>query len=421
MNTPKGKNEIRPARRYAFVIPRYCKEMGGAENLVGALANRLAANGTQVEIWATCAADNRSWENHFEPGTVEESGVLVRRFAVDPRDLECWVPLQIHISEGLQLSIEDQLTWMKESVNSSDLYQHIAEQADNFDAIFFAPYLFGTTFWGSLLRPDKSFLIPCLHDESYAYMEVIQSMFHQVRGCLFNALPEMELAQALYGRVVGAEVGMGFDALSAVYVESLKPYFSDDFEYLLYVGRKETGKNVQVLIDNFITAKEVNPKLRDLKLVIMGGGSFSDILRPAALKRDDIVDLGHLSEIDKQRVMRHALALCQPSVNESFSIVLMESWLLGVPVIVHAKCAVTRQHAIASGGGLYFSEASDFSGVLNTLAEHSQLRDRLGAAGQAYVQQVYSWEAVLERFHSAMEQMLSKPYTGQVRKSSGVI
>ncbi len=404
MNNPSSKK-----RRYAFVPPRFGESIGGgAETLVANLASELVTYGHDIEVFTTCALDNRTWENHFPAGESTAYGVKVRRFPVDPRNLEVWIPLQIRLSEGLRLSLEEQIDWMAHSVNSSSLYEHIAKVADGFDAIFFAPYLFGTTFHGSLVRPDKSYLIPCLHDECYAYVDVIQSMFRQVSGCVFNALPEMELAQSLYGKAVkGGEVGMGFEPFAADYVEKLEPYFDEKFPYMIYVGRKETGKNVQVLIDHFVDFKE-SGAVSDLKLVVVGGGSFTDLHRPGALERNDIVDLSQVSERDKHRLIRHALALCQPSTNESFSIVLMEAWLLGCPVIVNAGCPVTRYHAISSGGGLYFRDSEDFSLVTKELLNSKSLRNQLSSSGFEYVREMYSWSAVINRFDKVMDKFLAQ-------------
>jgi glycosyltransferase involved in cell wall biosynthesis len=295
---------------------------------------------------------------------------------------------------------------MQHSVNSSALYRYILQVADSFDAIFFIPYLFGTTFWGSLLRPDKSYLIPCLHDESYAYTDVVASMFRQVCGAIFNAAPEQELANRLYGTIRGGAVGMGFVPPSEEEVAALTPYFEEHFPYIVYVGRKETGKNAHLLIDYFMESKDTATLPSNLKLVIAGGGSFSDLNRPAALERDDILDVGHLSEVDKKRVIKYAHALCQPSLNESFSIVLMEAWLLGTPIIVHADCEVTRYQATRSGGGLYFSSAKEFGGVASKICQDQDLREKMAAAGEKYVLTEYNWDSVIERFDNVMDSFL---------------
>ncbi len=396
------------SRRLAFVLPRFGEGIvGGEVTLVGRLASELHKRGNPVQIFTTCARDNRTWENEYPAGADTAFGLPVLRFPVDARDLEVWIPRQISIAEGMNLPLEDQLEWMTHSVNSRALYRHLAAAADEFDAMFFAPYLFGTTFWGSLIRPDKSYLIPCLHDECYAYTDVIASMFRQISGAVFNAPPEQELACRLYGEVRGGTVGMGFQPPGASEIEALRPYFAERFPYLLYVGRKETGKNAQLLIDYFIEMKDKMGFCPDLRLVIAGGGSFSDLQRPEALNRGDVIDVGHLKEEEKRALIRDAVCLCQPSVNESFSIVLMEAWLLGTPVLVHADCAVTRYQVQRAGGGLYFSSAREFAEVAKEMISRPELARAMAASGRAYVVEEYNWDAVIRRFDAVMGGLLT--------------
>jgi glycosyltransferase involved in cell wall biosynthesis len=223
-------------------------------------------------------------------------------------------------------------------------------------------------------------------------------MFRNVQGCLFNAQPESELARSIYGDIRGGVVGMGFNLPTLEVVEALAPYFDQSFPYILYLGRKEMGKNAHTLIDYFCEIKErrlIDPSTR---LVILGGGSFSDLHRPDALLRDDVIDLPHVSEVEKQRLLRHALYLCQPSTNESFSIVLMEAWMVGTPVVVHGECAVTKHHVVESGGGLYMSSPSDLAGVTRFFSDDPNRRAEFAARGRAYVEHEFSWQAVLTRF-----------------------
>jgi glycosyltransferase involved in cell wall biosynthesis len=394
--------------RYLFVSPRYGREiLGGAETLLRGLAVALRERGATVEVFSTCARDNRTWEDSFSAGETMEDGIRVHRFPVSRRNLEAWIPLQIRLSDGMPLTLDEQFTWMAESVNSFPMYAEIARRSREFDAMFFGPYLFGTTFWGSLIDPARSVLIPCLHDECYAYVDIIQSMFHQVRGALFNALPERDLARGLYGGIRGDEVGMGFEIPSHPRERELPPYFKEEFPYLLYLGRKETGKNAHVLIDYFLNLK-AQGKYPNLKLAIVGGGSFSDLGRPKALERDDVLDIIHVTEEEKRALLRHSTALVQPSTNESFSIVLMEAWLEGVPVLVHGKCHVTRHHVIESGGGLYFSSREDFGAVVGTLVEDPKLARDLAESGYRYVSKRYTWDATCERFYRVMGELFDE-------------
>lgn len=408
--------QTKSVRRYAFVVPRYFKGIaGGAETLAAALAHKLAARGDLVEILTSCAKDNRSWENHFPAGISQEGDLVVRRFPANSRNLDSWIPLQIKISQGFSLTFDDQIEWLEQGVNSDQLYLFLKENSARFDLIFFGPYLFSTTFWGSLIAPEKSVLIPCLHDEAYAYLPVIGSMFRQLRGALFNCAAEQALAHRLFGAIDGGEVGTGFESYPKNEIAHLSPFFEGDFPYLVYLGRKETGKNVQLLLDYFVAAKDQGLLPAELRLVIAGGGDFADLERPQLVDRPDLIDLTDISEFDKKRLLKFAVALCQPSLNESFSIVIMESWLLGVPVLVHASCAVTREHVIESGGGLYFADQVDFVAMVQELLGNKDLADRLGQSGQRYVEKRYCWEAVLDRFDRVVEALLAQSEQGGAR------
>ena len=384
-------------KRLCFVVPRYGEAIvGGAERLTRELALQAAGRGAEVSVFTTCALDHSTWSNVLQPGVEAEAGVTVERFEVDARDSDVWVPLQLAISRGENLSVEDQLRWMASSVNSRTLYAQLADRGSHYDALFFAPYLFGTTFWGSQIHPERSFLIPCLHDESYAYLPVIAVMFRTVAGCICNALPEADLVRRLYGSVRCVDVGMGFELGSSE--SPAAPYFEERFPYIVYLGRKETGKNVHLLIDLFCSGKDRGWIPDDVRLVIAGGGNFSDLERPAALARSDVIDLARVEESEKASLLSNCVALCQPSVNESFSIVLMEAWQHEVPVLVHANCSVTKYHVVESNGGAYFSNAQDFAAAVCVMHESADLRRHLGKAGREYVSREYNWEAVMQRF-----------------------
>ncbi|MCC6953011.1 MAG: glycosyltransferase family 4 protein, partial [Deltaproteobacteria bacterium] len=398
-----------PIDSLAVVLPRYGRSLGGgAEALTKALVEQIAPQCSRsrrlrrLEIWTTCAIDHRTWENHFRPGSTLEEGILVRRFPVDPRNLDVFIRAELAMRDSRPLTVEEQLDWMANSVNSSALYAHIAKHGKEFDALLFAPYLFATTFWGSQIYPDRSVIIPCLHNEHYAYQDIIRVMLREVQGLIFNAHAEQDLCRELCGETVAAKgvvVGMGFEqptlALDEDAGAKLRAKYKLDTPYLLYSGRKETGKNLDLLINAF---ERFECDCADtLQLVLIGSGEvhFRDALP------SNVRDFGFVSEEEKRLLMRGALALVQPSVNESFSIVLMESWLEGAPSIVHAQCAVTRQHVVESGGGLYFSDESELHEIMRLLLGAPELRDHLGASGREHVKRVYDWEAVIDRLCEA--------------------
>lgn len=413
----------------AVILPRYGKSIGGgAETLVRELLLRwnrgefaAAPEIAHCEVWTTCAMDHRTWDNFYKEGLYEEDGIPVHRFAVDTRDTGKFIGYELQMASGWPLNVEEQLAWMSESVNSSGLYQHITRFAQDYDYLIFAPYLFATSFWGALIVPEKSVLLPCLHDERYAYLDVIREQFYRVAGIIFNAEAERDLASRLYGsgsiEGKGTVVGMGFDIpdeISSVVRDAVLAKLSADIrsvdssipgiairsgQYLLYSGRKEEGKNLDILIRYYSAMREAGEI--EIPLVLIGSGRIEFLERLP----DGVVDLGFVSEEDKAVIFSGASLLVQPSVNESFSIVLMEAWLRRTPVLVHAGCDVTREHAISSGGGLYFASEVEFRTVVRYLLDNPELLQSMGESGYQYVTTEYSWSAVGERLTRALEKI----------------
>ncbi len=385
--------------KIGFVVPRYGLEVvGGAERLVRGMAEELHARSHAVAVLTTCTSDMVAWNNHYPPGPSVINGVPVLRFPIDTFDIR-----QVHRVGGKALAgqrvpYEDQVEFIRNTINSQALYAHLREREQEYACVIFAPYMFGTTYWGVATVPDKALLLPCLHDEPYAYFTVYHELLEQVRGIIFNAEAERRFAIERLGVVnqSSAVVGYGFDpatpqgdGVAFRTRRNLPP------ELLFYTGRLQPGKNVPLLIEYFVRYKSERPG--PLTLALAGEGEVISLARP------DLVVLGFLDEHDLRDAYAAAALLCQPSLNESFSIVIMEAWLQLTPVLVHADCAVTSQHVAQSGGGWCFGSYEQFRSVLDQMLAAPDERARRGAAGRAYVQSQYGWEQVIERLLEAIE------------------
>ncbi len=160
-------------------------------------------------------------------------------------------------------------------------------------------------------------------------------------------------------------------------------------EYIIFVGRIDPSKGCDQLFEYFARYKaETGSRV---KLVLVGKATMP------IPKHPDIVSLGFLRD-EPYGWMAHARALVLPSVMESLSLVLLESFGLGVPVLVNGSCDVTRGHCRRSNGGLYYRNYDEFAFALTLLLSHPELRRQLGRQGQVYVQQNYAWEVVEQRF-----------------------
>jgi glycosyltransferase involved in cell wall biosynthesis len=388
------------SKHLIFVCPRFAEgaTVGGAETLLKAMAKRSQKIGFKVDFLTTCARDHFSWRNELEPGERVIEGLPVHFFPVDEdRDTEEFLRIQEAISRGGNYTPEEEKTWLKNSVNSRALCEHLRREAKSCEKIIIGPYLFGLSYFAAQVRPEKTLLVPCLHDEGFAYVRAIAEMFRQAAGSMFNSEPEKDLARRLYGLPAEkcAVVGMGMEDF-----ESSRAGFAAkknfNAPYFIYSGRREEGKGTPLLLDYAALFRKRSRV--DLKLVFTGSGQ---IHAPAELQ-PHILDLGFVSEEDKHEAMAGAVAFCHPSVNESFGIVLLESWLAGTPALVHARCAVNSFHCRTSNGGLWFAAYPEFEEALLLLINNRALRDKMGRAGREYVLREYNWNAVENKLRAAL-------------------
>lgn len=380
--------------RIAFVVPRYHKDLaGGAERFCRDLATNLHNAGNKITVLTTTAMDHHTWKHSLKAGRTKIDGVEVIRFKPRKRDVSRFLFLQNFIDNKIKIKYEDEKEWINNSINSYDLYEYIDSNRNNYDYFVFMPYLFGLTYNASRICPEKSILIPCLHNEGYAYLTIFKEMFEDVKGIVFNSLPEKILAQKLYklDKTKGQVVGVGVTREEPDYdIDDFKKKHNIDSPYLIYLGRKEAGKNVHILVEFFNVYRTITKT--DIKLVLIGGGDFD------TSDKEGIINLGFVSEADKAAALSGALFLCQPSVNESFSIVIMESWLAKKPVLVHRDCLVTLDHAIRSNGGLFFKDYYDFAECLDFFVNNQDKAAQMGLNGEQYTKKNFAHQTIVNRF-----------------------
>ena len=83
-----------------------------------------------------------------------------------------------------------------------------------------------------------------------------------------------------------------------------------------------------------------------------------------------------------------------PSPYESLSVITLEAWKLGVPVLANAQCRVLAGQCRRSNGGLFYEGYAEFAEALELLLRRPEVGGVLGRQGRAYVEAEYSWERV---------------------------
>ncbi|MEE1242774.1 MAG: glycosyltransferase family 4 protein [Frisingicoccus sp.] len=391
-------------KKIGFVVPWHGQNIpGGAEMALRGVTEHLHAAGVEVEILSTCVKEFMAdWnQNYHRAGLTTENGISVRRFKVRKRNASAFNEVNTKLMAGERLTPAEEEVFVSEMINSPDMYKYMAKHKDEYHCFVGIPYMFGPVYNMCKQFPDKAVLIPCFHEEAYIYMDVFKKAFSNIRGMIFNAEPERILAERVYDTSNQKLItpGLGLDTKLKYDPERFRAKFNIEEPFILYAGRKDVGKNIYTLIHYFEEYKKRHDN--NLKLVLIGGGSVN--IPQSILK--DVYDLGFVSIQDKYDAYGAALTLCQPSKHESFSFVIMESWLCRRPVLVHEGCDVTKHFAVDSQGGFYFNNYFEFEGQVDYYLEHPDVAAAMGENGRKYVLENFDWDIVTRKYIEFFEEL----------------
>lgn len=384
-------------QKIAFVPPWFGENIpGGAEMELRGLATHLHEANIDVEVITTCVKDfNSDWNlNYYKQGIEFVYDIPVRRFPVRKRNVRLFDQVNYKLMNQIEISKAEEKTYIEEMINSPEMYRYINENSNKYEAFIYIPYMFGTTYYGCKACPEKAILIPCFHDESYLYLDIYKDVFEHIKGIIYHAQPEYDLANRVFNfkNVKQAVLGEGVYTDVEGSETAFRKKYNINSPFIVYAGRKDKGKNVDTLVQYFNEYKKRN--INELKLVLIGGG---EIEIPKDI-RSDVIDLGFVSMQEKYDAFTASLCLCQPSKNESFSLVIMESWLCSRPIIVHQDCNVTSYFAEQAKGGLYFKDYFEFEGCVNYLIDNVEKANSMGENGRKFVLENYSWEVITKKY-----------------------
>lgn len=390
--------------KVGFVLPRYGPDIhGGAETAARLLAERLRdLPGWSVEVFTTCARDTVTWADEHDPGTSEIAGIPVHRFRSRPKDAAAFHrrSMAVFPSAG-SLSDAEAMEWVEMQGPVSPGLVEAAEQSDC-DLVTFHPYLYWPTVAGVERLGSRAVLHPATHDEAPIHMPVFRRVFEAPGGRVFWTDEERDLAERLFPSISTAPqlvLGIGVDRLDGDPDAARAALGLGDRPYLLCLGKVTEMKGTAMLARFFARWKERHPG--PLTLVLAGPVVDGPAPHP------DVLVAGAVDEATKWGLLRYATALVSPSAYESLSLVVLEAWSVGTPVLVNGACATTRRHCVTSGGGLWFDGFGTFEVVLERLVGDDGLRSELGAAGAAYVEARYRWPVVLDRYTSFLDRLAS--------------
>jgi glycosyltransferase involved in cell wall biosynthesis len=171
--------------------------------------------------------------------------------------------------------------------------------------------------------------------------------------------------------------------------------------YALYVGRIDENKGCVELFDYFARYAHIYPDGLDLLLI---GSSVVEIPKHPRIRH-----LGFLSDEDKFDALAGADLLVMPSRFESLSMVTLEAWALGKPVLANGRCDVLRGQCVRSNGGLYYESFDEFAEAMYLLEASGPLGGILGRNGREYFKRHYTWPVVERKYLDMFSRLAKEP------------
>ena len=385
--------------KLAVVVQRYGADInGGAELHARYIAERLARH-ADVEVVTTCARDYVSWRNELPPGHEQVNGIRVRRFRVRrERDPKVFGRHSQRVF-GHPHSIADELAWLdSEGPASDDLVDYVSSAP--FDYVLLFSYRYYHSWHLARRVPHTAVLVPTAERDPAITLGIFGPVFRGVRAVMYNSHEERAMIQAATGNehVPGVVVGVGSDVPSKTNAVRFRQRFKMSRRFAIYIGRIDENKGCGELFNYFQRYATTFP--RGLDLVLVGSAVMPVPSHPR------IHHLGFLSDQDKFDALAASDLLIMPSYFESLSMVALEAWALGRPVLANGRCDVLKGQCLRSNAGLFYESYEEFAETLYALESNGPLHARLGMNGRDYFASHYAWP-VIERKYLDMFARLS--------------
>ena len=397
--------------RVAVVVQRYGADInGGAELHARYIAEHLSHH-VEVEVLTTCATDYVTWRNELPQGLDRVGGVTVRRFPVRrERDIDDFGKRSLRVFAHPH-SVTDELRWLEsEGPTSPALIDHIRQSHKSWDYFIFFTYRYYQTYHGLRTVNSRALLVPTAERDAAIGVSLFGSVFRGARAIMYNSLEERALIQEVAGNldVPGDVVGVGSEVPPTADPLRFRRKFGIDSRFAVYVGRIDENKGCKEMFEFFARYAAVHP--RGVSLVLLG----RSIMRVPSSQR--IHHLGFVSDQDKFDAIAAADLLIMPSYYESLSMVSLEAWSLGRPILANGHRDVLRGQCIRSNGGLYYESYEEFAEALRLLERDRHLNAVLGQNGQAYFRRHYAWPVVERKYLKMLDRLQREDAAGAPRR-----
>ena len=377
--------------RVLVVVQRYGDVAGGAETHARQLVQRLRPH-CDLVVATTTAKDYWTWKNEFIAGEDRVDGVPVHRFPVvagRARDFRRHERAAFRPGHTLA---QEHAFLRAQGPTAPALLEFVHRRGPEHTAVLFFTYIYAPTAYGVPLVPERAIVVPTAHDEPALGLAVYRQVFHAPRALAFNTVEERDMVHRRFHneRIPHDVVGVGVDVPATADGDRFRAAHGITGPYFLYVGRIVESKGCPELFAHWARFKARHDGPATLALV---GHREMDVP-----ERSDVRYLGPLSDAEKFDALAGCTALTYSGLLDSLSMIVLEAWAMGKPVVVSSRAPVLSSMSRRAGAGLPYGSATEFAELLELLLERPTLARQLGAAGRAFVAGTYTWPGVVRKY-----------------------
>jgi glycosyltransferase involved in cell wall biosynthesis len=404
------------ALRILAISPVYWPSVGGGERLLGSILEHLVARGHEATVLTVDAASHpdmfRSKGAGLPPREIH-AGVQIRRFSPGgglPGRALSWLNVRPGVYDVLQAASGGLSELITARPNPLAFLGAMAWARA--DVIVAANWWSAVPLMGTVVaryRRIPVVALPLLHIvRPWANRPVLRRAL-PLCSCTVGLTPSETVHQRLLGArrttviggAIAADWGQAADGAALRRRLGL-----GDRPVVGFVGRQDELKGAPTLVAAMRLVWRQRP---DAVLLLAGQAAHRDGAMRAALEglpsddRRQVAEVPDFTDAEAPDVFAACDLLAQPSIEESFGLVLIEAWMMGRPVI-GARIPATCDLVSEGEDGLIVppTDPPALAAAILQLVAAPEARARMGERGRAKVLARYTTGAMVDAWESLL-------------------
>jgi len=395
-------------RRIAIITPFYTPaKLSGSSLLNKQIAELLKENGFQVTVITSNAYWVRYWKDllfnrTIKPKDIEENGIRIIRL----KHHHLISSITYLLSHYLNFILPKQVRAKFEIMHYGPFLdqKELASQINknNFDIVYSSTLPLFLNFQlvdiisklnkkpTFIFRPDFHVALPVFHNYLLQSIlkraDLIQVFTKSEKKALMRTFNIKENKV----KIIPAAIKIKNTHISTKEVlDFKKKYKLGGKKIVLFVGERNYHKGALFLLK---TMRNLFKEDQSYILLSIGLSKKEWFLEKMFGERSFLIDLGYVSEKNKQIAFQVSNIFCLPSISESFGIVYLEAWLQKKPVI-GVKIPAIRELIENNKGGVCveFNNELELKNAINLLTNNKSLARLYGLNGYRALKNKYNF------------------------------